>query len=979
MTISDESKNVFASNVGCNFSDEFVDGFNERFKDFPPEYIININLFVNTKRLLDSIKASFLKRSPGFLPKIFSISDLRHLAIEYPLPGLLNSQQEQLNLNELIKKYLTLSPSTAPRSASYELAYDLINLRNEMYSENVSVNKLNALSKENISAHWQQSLEFLKIIFDYWSDNSGDVPIEAINLEIVSILKEKWRLNPPKYPIIIAGSTGSRGITKTFIKLVSKQKKGLVVLPGFDFSQTKEVWDTFKNSNEFEDHPQFRYFELLNELSIHPKDIKNWKKENVTLTSRNQLISLALRPAPVTDQWLKEGPKLTKLSSATSGLTLIEATTSRDEANAIALCIRKAVNENKSVSLITPDQDLLRQVNAALGRWNLIPDDVSGKSLSSTPTGIFLKQIIRLIGQEITAENLIPLLKNPITNSGGSERGKHMNLVRNIEIDLRENHDGNEPILEFLSNKFNKTENCSDYLWQNWIQKNLKGFETLNAASLTDFLEKLILTGEQLSNGPMGEQGLIWRQNSGECAKNVLNDLLGAATNLEIIHVTEFSNIINFIFNKEVVRETVNAHPLIKFWGTLDARISNTQITILGSMNEGVWPHVKNADHWLNRSMRKEAGLLSQERKVGLLAHDFQQSINNNTVIITRSKRVDDAPSIPSRWLNRITNLLKGLGQEGKKQLDEMETRGNFWLNLAKIVEEPGQNIALAERPSPVPPLAVRPKSLSVTQIEKLIRDPYSIYARHVLKLKELPPLRKKPTVLLRGNIIHKIMQKFSELTKDNQKLLNSSELGKLSNQIFFEEVPWPATRSIWKTQFKKTIPLFLEAEKLRRQNASPLFFEHPGSIFLNEVGVTLTAIADRIDRNESNGLIIYDYKTGKPPTLKQLETFHKQLLLEALIAESGGFKDIPATSVISICYISLNNAHPNTEKIITRNEIEQVKNEISQLINFYESDISGFTARLRMEKLEFFSEYDHLSRYGEWDETNSPKKMVLE
>ena len=201
--------------------------------------------------------------------------------------------------------------------------------------------------------------------------------------------------------------------------------------------------------------------------------------------------------------------------------------------------------------------------------------------------------------------------------------------------------------------------------------------------------------------------------------------------------------------------------------------------------------------------MRKEAGLLSQERKVGLLAHDFQQSINNNTVIITRSKRVDDAPSIPSRWLNRITNLLKGLGQEGKKQLDEMETRGNFWLNLAKIVEEPGQNIALAERPSPVPPLAVRPKSLSVTQIEKLIRDPYSIYARHVLKLKELPPLRKKPTVLLRGNIIHKIMQKFSELTKDNQKLLNSSELGKLSNQIFFEEVPWPATRSIWKTQFK--------------------------------------------------------------------------------------------------------------------------------------------------------------------------------
>ena len=98
-------------------------------------------------------------------------------------------------------------------------------------------------------------------------------------------------------------------------------------------------------------------------------------------------------------------------------------------------------------------------------------------------------------------------------------------------------------------------------------------------------------------------------------------------------------------------------------------------------------------------------------------------------MIITRSERIDDTPSIPSRWLNRITNLLKGLGSDGRNQLDEMKTRGNFWLNLAKAVEEPKQNLTPAKRPSPVPPLAVRPKNLSVTQIETLIRDPYSIYA----------------------------------------------------------------------------------------------------------------------------------------------------------------------------------------------------------------------------------------------------------
>ena len=976
--MAEVSQNIFASNVGCNFSDEFVDGFNHRFKSFPPEYIANITLFVNTKRLLESIKKSFLIRSPGFLPKIFSITDLRALAIEHTLPGLLNLQKEQLNLNELIKEYLALSPSTSPISASYELANDLMNLRNEMYSENVSVEKLRSLSKENISSHWQYSLEFLNVIFGYWSKDIDDVPIEAINLEIISILNKKWRLNPPKYPLIIAGSTGSRGITKSFIKLVSKQQKGLIVLPGFDFSQSDKVWDSFQKSNDFEDHPQFRYFELLNELSINPKNIKNWKAEKISLTPRNQLVSLALRPAPVTDQWLEEGPKLTELNSATSGLTLIEAPTSRDEANAIALCIRKAVKDNKSISLITPDRNLLRQVNAALGRWNLIPDNVAGKSLSVTPTGIFLRQIIRLIGQEITAENLIPLLKNPLTNSGGAERGKHMNLVRSIELNLRKKQNTSEEIHEFLSKKLNEPENSSDSSWLHWIQNNLESLQTMKTASLTEFLEVLILTSEKFSNGPLEKEGLLWLENSGEHAKNVLNDLLNAGSNIKILDISEFSNILNFILNKEVVRETVNAHPLIKFWGTLDTRISNTEITILGGMNEGIWPQIKNTDHWLNRSMRKEAGLLSQERKVGLLAHDFQQGINNNTVIITRSERIDDTPSIPSRWLNRITNLLKGLGSDGRNQLDEMKTRGNFWLNLAKAVEEPKQNLTPAKRPSPVPPLAVRPKNLSVTQIETLIRDPYSIYARHVLKLKKLQPLKKQANVLLRGNVIHKIMQNFSEQTKNDLKLINSLELIKLSDDIFSKEVPWPAIRSVWKIQFKKTIPLFLEAEKLRRQNASPLFFEHPGSTFLSEVGITLTAIADRIDKNKLNELLIYDYKSGKPPTLKQLEIFHKQLILEALIAENGGFKNIPAAPVISICYISLNNAHPNTEKIIKREDIEKIKKEIAQLVSYYNSDITGFTARLRMEKLEIVSDYDHLARYGEWDETNSPEKMLL-
>ena len=142
---------------------------------------------------------------------------------------------------------------------------------------------------------------------------------------------------------------------------------------------------------------------------------------------------------------------------------------------------------------------------------------------------------------------------------------------------------------------------------------------------------------------------------------------------------------------------------------------------------------------------------------------------------------------------------------------------------------------------------------------------------------------------------------------------------------------------------------------------------------------MSLTAIADRIDRTNSNELIIYDYKSGKPPTLKQISTFHKQLLLEALIAKEGSFKDIQAKHVNLINYVSLHHAHANTPKPLSTEDVENTRNEFFTLINHYKDPKSGYTARLRMEKVSFSSDYDHLSRYGEWDETNIPVKLVIE
>jgi len=152
---------------------------------------------------------------------------------------------------------------------------------------------------------------------------------------------------------------------------------------------------------------------------------------------------------------------------------------------------------------------------------------------------------------------------------------------------------------------------------------------------------------------------------------------------------------------------------------------------ILGGLNDGTWPEAPAPDPWLNRKMRSDAGLLLPERRIGLSAHDYQQAIAAPQVWITRAIRSDEAETVPSRWLNRLGNLLGGLGDAGGPEAwTEMRTRGQHWLDQVTALEEITR-VPPAPRPSPRPPMAARPRDLSVTEIKRLIRDPYAVYAKH--------------------------------------------------------------------------------------------------------------------------------------------------------------------------------------------------------------------------------------------------------
>ena len=302
------------------------------------------------------------------------------------------------------------------------------------------------------------------------------------------------------------------------------------------------------------------------------------------------------------------------------------------------------------------------------------------------------------------------------------------------------------------------------------------------------------------------------------------------------------------------MRDRDAPHPDILIWGTLEARVQGADLVILGGLNEGSWPEMPSPDPWLNRKMRHDAGLLLPERRIGLSAHDFQQAIAAPEVWLTRSIRSDNAQTVPSRWLSRALNLLEGLpDQGGPDAVRRMRAKGAEWIRKTELLETPVRQEPVS-RPSPRPPVDLRPKQLSVTEIKRLIRDPYAIYARHVLKLRPLDSLMQAPDALLRGIVTHDILETFIKGLHDDPNGLTEEVLMTLADAVLARCVPWPEMRVLWKARLSRAAGWFVATEKDRRAQALPEAFERKGAARLEDLGFTLTVQADRIDRDADGG-----------------------------------------------------------------------------------------------------------------------------
>jgi ATP-dependent helicase/nuclease subunit B len=422
-----------------------------------------------------------------------------------------------------------------------------------------------------------------------------------------------------------------------------------------------------------------------------------------------------------------------------------------------------------------------------------------------------------------------------------------------------------------------------------------------------------------------------------------------------------------------VVRRPDRPGTRVYILGLLEARLQSIDRLVLGGLVEGTWPPETRSDPWLNRTMRHTLGLDLPERRIGLSAHDFAQSLGAREVILSRAARLAGAPTVASRFTQRLQAVA------GEERWQAALARGDKYLQWARALDMPDKPPKAALRPQPRPAVELRPQSLSVTEIELLLRDPYSIYARHVLRLQPLDPVDTPPGARDRGTVIHEAIGDFTKRFKDAMPAAPLEELLELGKQGFASLEDFPEARAFWWPRFQRVARWFVDFERERRESLARIYAEIRAThqIPLGDKVFKLNTQADRIEELADGRYLILDYKTGRAPSSKQVKSgLSPQLTLEGAILRNGGFEGIPKdASIAGYLYVELRGGEPpgeqkpiDMDKTTPDIEADHALCKLTAVLHKFADPEKGYASRERpMFMGRGGGDYDHLARVREW------------
>ncbi len=872
---------------------------------------------------------------------------------------------------------------------AFALAGDLAGLIDEMLIENVHWRELDALRMAAFDDYWRITTSFLSIANAQWPsilEENDFVDPAARQIALVDQQVRKIEEGAAG-PVLVIGSTGTNKATARLLAAIARAPDGAVVLPGLDLDLDDAAWAMISGHLEAGQepsfgHPQTALARLLPILGVSRADVKPLGEPATALADRARFVAEALRPADTTDLWRDYRRKAPQkvIAAALADVSLIEAADEREEALCLAIAMREVLETpGRTAALVTPDRELARRVRGELLRWNVEVLDTGGAPLAESRLGLLARLVVAAAHMDAGA--VTALLAHPLTTFGGS-RAEVARLAALLEIGVLRV----VPLAGKTADEvFTIARAAAVDRHAHPAQRAILAEDWTELEALWRTLREALAPLDQL----VGDQPLdAWVEAHAAVIAAVTHDAAedetdalarlfaelapGGAPPLRF-DAEAYGVFFGRVAGEIVLRNTDRPHPRLAIYGLLEARLMRADTMLLGGLDEAIWPPQATSDAFLNRPMRHDLGLSPPERRIGQTAHDFAQAMGQSSVVLSRARKRGGAPCVPSRFLLRLQAL-------GGKAWEACRQRGAAVLDLAHALDRPKHAAVAIKRPRPAPPVALRPDRLSVTQIETLRRDPYSIYAAHVLQLAPLPRVGGEIDASEFGSLMHEALHAF--VKKDaaaGSPEARHAALTAIVREMFagalrdanFRAFRWPL--------ILKAIEIFLRFDAKQRETTRDIVVETTGKLALtlaDQSIFTLSARADRIDYHRDGAATLIDYKTGTPPGNREVQVgFAPQLTLEAAILRGGGF-GAAHEGPVAATYLKLGGKDGGLERALKFDDETFAEvtvrhfDGLHRLLSSFRAEATSYPSRPFPKYAKDYGAFDHLARVREWSLT---------
>lgn len=928
-------------------------------------------IILPSRRAAQALAGAFLEENGGkalLLPRIIALGAIEEAALALrgglELPPAIAPMRRQALLAQLILKMDGARGTPVRLPGAWTLAAELGRLLDEADYAGIDLAEtLPGVVEGDLASHWQTTLEFLRIVTHHWPAilaSLGQINPAARLVGLIDAQSAAWAHTPPAHRVWLVARDGNPALCR-LARIVAGLDQGLLLLPGYDAELSAAAWEALDDG-----HAQAGIKALLAAIGAGRGDVSHLPGPGAEdAAGRAALLSRALLPAAQLSAWQH------KIPLDIQGLSRLEAQDEAQDATAIAMILRDALEvPGRTAALITPDRGLATRVAAALKRFGVTADDSAGEKLLDTPPALLLRLLARAAAADYAPLPLLAVLKHPLTALGLApeqcrDRAKRLEILA-----LR----GPRPAPGFggLRARLDKAGFEADRNFVDRLEQRFAPLAFAGPMNPAASLEALIRTAEALAE-TADEKGAarLWSGEAGTALSELLREALTTLSDLPDIGLADLPELLDALLAGTVVRRprTKDGHPRVAIWGVQEALLQSVDVAVLGGLVEGVWPAMAEPGPWLSRPMRKAAGLPAPEAAIAAAAHDFfSLAAACGTVVLAAPARRERAPAVPARWLTRLNALLEGAG---------MALPAHEAASWAAQLDAPASRIA-RPRPQPRPPAAARPTNLSISDVTTLLADPYALYARRILDIRELPALDEESDHSQFGDIVHAGLAAFFADPASMSAPDGAQKLAKTLFEAMRRTSPRAALESWWAARLERIAAWIVKAERARRLSlGAPLTVALEQSAELGLAGgFVLKGRVDRIERRADGDIAIMDYKTGAPPSAADVTAgTAPQLPLEAMMAEEGAFGPALTGTVAELAYWRLSGRYePGAENALfaakpgqLREVIDTARAMLPALFAKFADPATPYLAAPHPARQNPYDVYAGISRRAEW------------